>query len=159
MKRLVSAAVAALCLLAASRQQASAWSCFKLSFGCYLSSEQGGDNNCLWGVNKNRDLTGWPTRGFQTRPNPNFQSYHGGSDSGYGPPVYISTPGLQASDARPVAPSAALPPTKIQPAVQDGFMPIGYWTPNGGYYRSPTNSYYQAPSSGYYQGPTNWYGD
>src|SRR6516165_9063782 len=80
----------ALCVLAASQQQASAWSSFKLGVGAQLCWDRGGDSSFLWGVSKSNDLTGWPNRSFQNIPNTNFQGLPGCCANGYpvAAPVY-----------------------------------------------------------------------
>jgi hypothetical protein len=144
MKKLVLASAVALCVLAASQQQASAWSSFKLGVGAQLSWERGGDSSFMWGVSSSRDLTGYPNYSLQTAPNNNFQGSYGGYD---GVPVPAPAHGqFQAPQPAPAGTPAAQGPAK-------GLQPVNY------YYQTPATGYYQAPAYSYYQAPSYWYGN
>jgi hypothetical protein len=149
MKKLVLASAAALCVLAASQQQASAWSSFKLGVGAQLSWERGGDSSFLWGASKSADLTGWSTYNFQGQPNPNFQGGLAGYD---GAPVYQAPQPEKHGQFQ--APQPA--PAGAAQGAAKGVQPVSY-LPVGYYYQTPVNSYYQAPA--YVQAPSYWYGN
>lgn len=140
MKRLAFG-VAAVALVLASQQQASAWS--KFNFGVGLNvGWQGGGNSVLWGVLKGRPLPG--DGGYGDGGGPGL-----GGAPGFGPgPGFGPTP-----EPIPVKPDSKPEPKPKDKGSVDAAQPVGYFPyadPAVGYYpQSPTHPTYMYPAYTY----------
>jgi hypothetical protein len=132
MKRILGASVAALALVLATQQQASAWHKCNFGIGLNLSCE-GGGNCVLWGMFK-----GAQTPGHVDGYIPDHHPVAGFDPSMFGPPAFEAPHGHPAVE--PIGPPLAIKPAAYQ------YQPVGYQA-------------YPYQAMGYYYNPYyyNWY--
>lgn len=122
MKKVLATGILAICLIAMSQQQASAWVKWNIGVGANLGWQSGG-NSFLWGAYRGGQPTG-----------PEFYGYHGHHFHHHGhaeAPFYAP---------QPIAPANAQP-AYIQPGAS--YAPFQYATyPRPVYYYYPTPYYY-----------------
>lgn len=148
MKRMISAALVALCVMATVEQRASAYSKFNFGIGLNIGWECA-NNNVLFGL-------------FKSGPGPcgtdgcygDHYGLNGGHASGasFGAPAVAQTgtpaPGISGV-SNPQAPLPVQPmPSATQQMPKADAQPVGYWTTTPQYYYG----------NGYYPYQPMWYG-
>jgi hypothetical protein len=152
MKRMVCAALGALCVFASAEQQASAWCKFNFGVGANVSWE-GANNSLLWGGIKSGPAPGGMdgNYGFPGFGGPGFGGHAGTLMPGGSPMAQGGAVDPNFAGSLKPLPVPMLQPAPQMPKAPDA-QPVGYWAP------APQYPYPYGYGYGYYPYPPMGYG-